>query len=416
MTTGDPQDRYDRARAAAAGLDLDAVDALLVRASREIDEGLLPSCQLALARDGEVVVDVTLGDATPDSRYVIFSCTKAVTGAAIWRLLGDGRLELDTRVSEVIPEFATNDKDRVTVRHLLTHTSGFPHAPLGPPAWDTSEGRRAAFARWRLTFEPGTAFEYHPTAAHWVLAELLQAVTGVDFRRAILDEVLAPLDCTRIQVGLVPDATSPGADAADALADAADAFADVRPVTLVGQSPTPDELEAAIGLRIDLAELVGEVTDDAKAAFSDPAALAAGVPGGGGVSTAAELARFYQALLHNPDGFWGPEVHRLGTATVLCDFPDPLRGTPSHRTLGLILAGDDGQAAMRGFGHTTSPRAFGHDGAGGQIAFADPVTGLSFCYLTDGHDRHLIREWRRTAGIASRAAVCAGPANGSAAP
>jgi CubicO group peptidase (beta-lactamase class C family) len=126
------------------------------------------------------------------------------------------------------------------------------------------------------------------------------------------------------------------------------------------------------------------------------------------VSTAADFARFYQALMHDPAGLWDPEILRLATAEVRCDLPDPLRGTPSHRTLGLILAGDDGQSSMRGFGHTVSPRAFGHDGAGGQIAFADPETGLSFAYFTDGHDRHLIREWKRTAGIASRAAVCAG--------
>ena len=66
-------------------------------------------------------------------------------------------------------------------------------------------------------------------------------------------------------------------------------------------------------------------------------------------------------------------------------------------------AGDDGRAAFRGFGHTTSPRAFGHGGAGGQIAWADPSTGISFAWLTDGLDAHLLRQWRRTAGIASRA-------------
>ena len=56
MTTGDDvRDTYDRARAADAGLDLDAVDALLTRARREIDNGLLPSCQLAIARDNPYI-------------------------------------------------------------------------------------------------------------------------------------------------------------------------------------------------------------------------------------------------------------------------------------------------------------------------------------------------------------------------
>lgn len=385
----------DEDRIAEAGLDVEAVKALVTRAHREIDEGLLPSCQLALARGGEVVVDVTLGTAEPDDRYVIFSCTKAITGAAVWRLLSEGRLGRSQRVAEVIPEFGSNGKDVVTVEQLLTHTAGFPLAPLGPPEWCDHDTRVARYAKWRLNWEPGTRFEYHPTSAHWVLAELITAVAGDDFRTWIRRELLDRLSLDRLLLGADPAAEAP-------------VSLDARPVRLVGEPPTPDEMEAALGMPIDLAELLGEVTEEAKVAISEPENLAVGVPAGGAISTAADLARFYQGLLHDSRGLWDPEILRLGTAEVLCDLPDPIQGFPAHRTLGLVLAGDDGHQAVRGFGHTVSPAAFGHDGAGGQIAFADPTTGLSFCYLTDGHDRNVIREWRRTAGIASRAAVCAG--------
>ena len=74
-------------------LDRSAVDALRTRARREIDEGLLPSCQLALARDGELVVSETFGDATPATRYVVFSATKAFVAGAVWQLIGDGLLD-----------------------------------------------------------------------------------------------------------------------------------------------------------------------------------------------------------------------------------------------------------------------------------------------------------------------------------
>ena len=80
--------------------------------------------------------------------------------------------------------------------------------------------------------------------------------------------------------------------------------------------------------------------------------------------------------------------------------------TPANRTLGLVLAGDDGRSNMRGMGRTVSPQAFGHNGAGGQIAWADPTTGLSFAYLTNGLDQDQIRQSRRTTALASRAAVC----------
>jgi CubicO group peptidase (beta-lactamase class C family) len=71
------------------------------------------------------------------------------------------------------------------------------------------------------------------------------------------------------------------------------------------------------------------------------------------------------------------------------------------------VAGDDGKAHLRGFGYGVGPRAFGHDGAGGQTAWVDPDTGLSFVYLTNGIDRHLLRQWKRIRSIATRAARCA---------
>jgi len=127
------------------------------------------------------------------------------------------------------------------------------------------------------------------------------------------------------------------------------------------------------------------------------------VPGGGGVMRAADLAMLYQAFIHNPGGLWSPEMLRAGTAEAMVTLAD-WSGTPANRTLGLILASDDGFADRRGFGRTASGRSFGHPGAGGQIAFADPVSGLSIAYLTAGLDQHLIREARRTIAIASLAA------------
>jgi len=81
--------------------------------------------------------------------------------------------------------------------------------------------------------------------------------------------------------------------------------------------------------------------------------------------------------------------------------------TPTAASLGLILAGDDGRSHLRGLGRTVSPLAFGHNGAGGQLAWADPTTGLSLGYVTDGYDRHEIRQPRRGTAISSIAADCA---------
>src|SRR5439155_23409475 len=97
----------------SARADKSAIEALKARARRDVDDGLLPSCQIALARDGELLVDETYG-APPESRYVAFSVTKAFTATLAWLLIGDGLLRDDTRVAEVVPEFAAHDKDSVS--------------------------------------------------------------------------------------------------------------------------------------------------------------------------------------------------------------------------------------------------------------------------------------------------------------
>ena len=366
------------------GIDESKLRELLGRVQQDVDNGIVPSCQVALARDGRIAVSRTFG-AAADSRYVIFSATKPVVAGAVWILIGDGALDINRRVAELVPEFASNGKDVITIEQVLLHTSGFPHAPFNALDWDDLGRRRARFAKWRMNWDPGTRYEYHPTSAHWVLAELIERVTGQDFRAFIRERVLDPNGLHALQVG-VPEGDQ----------------ADINPLVNTGEAMTPDELEAAIGIR-DLP--VTEVTPDALLSFNRPAVCAVGVPGGGGVSTAADLALYYQALLHDPAGVWKPAVRADVTTNVRNRLPD-YTGTPANRTIGLVVAGDDGRSHMRGMGRTVSANAFGHNGAGGQIAFADPATGLSFAYLTNGLDQHQLRQWRRTTAIASRAANC----------
>lgn len=131
------------------------VQDLLARCRRDVDEGLLPSCQVALAQGGEVIVDETFGDAAPDTRYVVFSATKPFVAGVVWQLIAEGVVDPAQRVVEYLPDFGTLGKEVVTVEQVMLHTSGFPNAPLGPSRWSTSASRRAAFGTWRLEFEPG---------------------------------------------------------------------------------------------------------------------------------------------------------------------------------------------------------------------------------------------------------------------
>src|SRR5438477_3822443 len=309
------------------GIDRERLEELRTRVRREIDGGLLPSCQFALARDGKLAAFETFGAAGPQTRYVIFSATKAFVASAAWVLIGEGSLDIDRRVADYIPAFATNGKDVVTVEQVMLHTSGFPRAPLGPPAWADRDRRLEAFAKWRLNWEPGTAHEYHPTSAHWVLAELIERISGRDYRDVVHERVTGALGLPRV-VGIPPGDQD-----------------DIAELSLRGEPASPDELEAIFGVP----ELpVTEVTDDALLSFNRPDVRAVGVPGGGGVATAATVALFYQALLRNTDELWDADVFADATGRVRNTFPDLLAlGAPANRALGVVVAGDDGNANKR---------------------------------------------------------------------
>lgn len=373
---------------ATAGLDPAKVDALVARVQREIDDGTLPSCQIAMARHGRLGLFATFG-APERSRYTIFSATKPIVATAVWMQIDEGLLRLDDRISDHIPEFASNGKHVVTLEQVLLHTSGFPHAPLRAPEWDTREGRVAKFGDWRLSWEPGSRFEYHATSAHWVLAELVARTSGMDHREFVTRRILEPLGLQRLQLG-VP----------------ADQQHDINDLATVGTEITPEEFKAVLGFDMPPPT---EVTPEALLGFNAPEVRALGVPGGGGVSDAADLAMFYQALLAGSHGLLSAEALHSMTAEVRNHFLTDL-GVPANRALGTVVAGDDGNAALRGLGRTVSPRAFGHNGAAGQLAWGDPETGLSFVYLTNGVELNVLKEARRGVSIASHAGGCAAAA------
>jgi CubicO group peptidase (beta-lactamase class C family) len=376
-----------------SAVDPTRLDDLLAKVQSYVDDGTLPAAQVAVAQDGELLAEATFG-APEGSRFHGYSSGKVVVAGAVWLLLGEGALSTSDRVADHIPEFGANGKGDVTVEQVLLHTSGFPRAPFDPLEWDDRDARLARFERWRLNWEPGSRFEYHPTSAHWVLAELIERATGEDWRAFVVDRLLDPLGLTHLRFGVAPEDQG-----------------DIVDVQSIGEAPTSEDLEALTGIAgLDLADYQGEVTDDALVAFNRPDLRSVGVPGGGIVSTAGDLALWYQALLHDPKGLWDADVLADATGNVRNTFPDPMTGASANRTIGVIVAGDDDKVALRGLGRTVSPRAFGHNGAGGQVAWADPESGLSFTYFTNGLDRHPLASGRRGAAVANRAGALTTPA------
>ena len=376
------------ARVQQFDLNVEKVEALLQRAGKEVDDGLLPAAQLAIAREGEVVLQQSYGSAQDDSLICVFSATKAITSAAAWLLFQQGELAEEERVADVVPEFATKDKDYVTVGQLFSHTAGFPHAPFAPLDWDDKDKRYARFAKWWLNWDPGSRFEYHASSSMWIIAEIIERRSGETYRDFVRSQVIEPLQLQDLYVGL-PTPQNPRA----------------LPCVYVGEAMTPQEYKD-LGMRVPPET---EVTESAILSFNTPEVRAVGVPGGGAFATASAMTLFYQALLHGSNTHaspWSMQTLLDARRVRSGDFTDLLFKKPANRALGLIISGDKSRN-FRGFGKTNSPEAFGHNGAGGQLVWADPATGISFTYLTPGHDRNSVRQGSRGVAISSLAAVCA---------
>ena len=309
------------------------IDPLEEAAEREIAEGL-GACQLAVARDGEVVWTGGYGAVEPETRFWVASATKPIVASAVWLLIGDGRLDVERPVADYVPEFAANGKAAVTVEQVLLMTSGFPHAPMASEDGADPARRIAQLAAWELEYEPGTKYVYHGMSGHWVLAELIERIGGQPFCDFLEERVTRPLGLPRL-LG-IPRAEQAG-------------------IAQLDNPPRADEERPDYAAKIE-----------------------AGEPGGGGVMTAATLTRFYQGLLHNPGGLWDSEVLADATRNVRCRLPDPFLGMPANRTIGVVVGA--------GFGATwgRSETAFGWTGMGGQTAFAVPETGVSFAFLQLG--------------------------------
>lgn len=325
----------------------------------------LPSAQVAIGRHGRVAEVRTFGTvtrggvtgpATDDTLYCLFSAAKGTTGVGAWSLIEDGLLRLDERVADIVPEFAGGGKDHITVEQLVTFTSGFPLAPMNPRLWEDRAARLERIKGWKLNWEPGTRYQYHATSAHWVLAEIMTYRTGLDFRDYVRTRLYEPMGVPDLRLG-VPD------ELHGRIAD------------IVYVDP-PVEPEGGWG---------GENDPRTTTQFNEPSPRRAGCPSAGTYTGAGDIALFYQRLVSpGESGAFAalkPETIAYATKTLTQEWQHD-GDRPVNRAVCVVVAGD--HPLERGFGEHASPRAFGHGGRGGQLAWGDPDTGLSVGFCTNG--------------------------------
>jgi CubicO group peptidase (beta-lactamase class C family) len=333
------------------GVDPSRLELFLDRVRLEVEEGALPSAQVAAAREGRLVAFETFGDASNDDKYILQSVGRTVVAGAVWKLLGEGMLSLDERVADVIPEFGTNGKEIVTVEQVLTHTAGFPFAPLGYPKMLDRGTRLAAFSKWRLDWPPGSRLQFHLTAAAWVIAELVERRTGLAFPEYLRKEIVDPLG-----LGFVLPLPANQYDKVLAAPIAVDRTSDDQEVDPWG----PWYL-------------------------ANPDVLAGGEPSHSIVGSAADVALLFQAFFHS--GLWDraavDDAIRIRVSEI--PFGEQIYGGGAeivNIALFSTVSGDVGSSLGPRAG---SPRTFGHRGAPCQLGFMDPDAGTSFAFLTNGY-------------------------------
>ncbi len=321
---------------------------------RGVERGL----QVAVYRDGDLIVDAWAGIADPatgrpvdgETLFTVFSSTKGVTATVIHLLAERGALDYDEPIATYWPEFAANGKERVTVRHALTHSAGIPQRPTDVPMTDW-EGTCRAIAAMTPLWEPGTQFGYHAGTFGWILGELARRVDGRPIKRIVAEDICAPLGIRSLFFG-IPDDVEPRV-----------ATLENDPTITNAPAPPPDSLLARA--------MPG--SKEYFAMFNRPEVRRAVLPAGGGIMNARSLAHHYAALVGDGvDGVWllPPERVRIAT-TLQTEARDVVLGLPIRRGLGYML------------GRRISPMgaratAFGHAGYGGSLGFADPQYGLAF--------------------------------------
>lgn len=279
-------------------------------------------------RSGNRVLNQAFGAArTPRAVFLLASITKPMTATAAMILADRGEISLNDRVQKFIPEFQGGERNRVTLRHLLTHTSGLPdmlpeneelrkrHAPLKEFV--------AATCRTPLLFSPGTRVQYQSMGV-LLAGEIVERIAGRRLRDFLRAQVFERLGMPDTSLGL-------------------------------GGRRIPETMQCQVDERTDW--------DWNSAYWRD-----LGSPWGGAHSTASDVSRWLRYFVH-PD----PPVLRAETAAAMI----------ANQNQGLNLPW--GLGWMTGEGRLakgSSSRTFGHSGSTGTIAWLDPEKDLSLVLLT----------------------------------
>jgi len=307
------------------------------------------SAQLCVLRHGEVVLNEAV-NCEPDSLFWMFSTSKPYTTMLVHLMAERGVIDLDDRVATYWPAFGRHGKDRITIRQVLQHRTGFSTAGSRVrDIFSCTDWQQAirAIEEIHPHREAGGDPSYQFLIFGFILGEVLQRVTGRPFRELMRQELITPLGVHDTHLGLGPDE-----------------WPRHVPVVFRHRGGTI----AAGGIN----------------RFRTRQAV---MPSAGMSATASDVAGFYQMML--ADGRVGGR-QLIKPETILA-----ARTPSSHGELdrfcraripwsyGFQLGGDRGPGGIPPFGYRSTQNTFGHNGSNCCVAWADPDRDLAFAYLTN---------------------------------
>jgi CubicO group peptidase (beta-lactamase class C family) len=342
-------------------MDVDeALDLALKRGETGVKAAVFARGQLVTEVWAGTVAD-RLGAAAVDEATVfpIFSVTKAVTATAVHLQAERGLIEYDAPVATYWPEYATNGKEAVTVRHVLTHRAGVPQMPVDitPEQLGDWDWIVAGLAEIEPCDPPGTANTYLSYTFGWILGEVVRRTdpAGRPYARFVEEEICQPLGVQNFWIGIPPEVEPRVAE-----------------LHRYEDWPVPEKGT----LRY---EAVPPLVPFSPAIYNRPDVHQAVIPAAGAIADARSVARIFSILANRGevDG-----IRFLSEERVLaCLEPSPGMGAYDE-----TYARPGGPMGMGGYtlslDRLIAPggggkRTLSHGGAGGSIGWADLDTGIS---------------------------------------
>ena len=380
-------------------VDSAAVERIWQAARHWYQAGMHPAIQLCIRRHGRVVLNRAIGhgwgnaptdapDAekipvTTDTPFCVYSAAKGVTATVVHMLAERGVFSLDDRVCDYIPTFTSHGKDRITIRHVMTHSAGLPF-PTGPrpdvKRADDHEYAQQMLSGLRPLYPPGLVHIYHALTWGPLMREIVYAAAGKDIREILATEILEPLDFRWTNFGVDPKDLPL-----------------VAPSHATGR-PLPPMIAQAFR------KAIGGTVHEVIPYTNGRLFLTTVIPSSNTVSTANELSRFAEIWRRGGelDGVrvLQPETVRGAVAESRRLRPDFAVGLmPARWGTGFIL----GTNRFGPFGRN-APAAFGHLGLVNIAVWADPQRGLSAGLISSGKPGRDPQARRHTALMNSIAA------------